>query len=138
MHLKHMSEHGMKELHVRDLLNVCNLSKLEFHEQCIFGNHNRVKLNVSVCTTKGILDYMHFDAWGPSRKTSHGGANYMLTIIDDYSRRAWISFLKYKSHVFDVFRKWKFMVEKQTEKKDKFLCTDNVMKFCSTPSMLGG
>jgi hypothetical protein len=31
---------------------------------------------------------VHVDVWGPSRKTSLlGGANYMLTIVDDYSRK---------------------------------------------------
>jgi transposase InsO family protein len=132
MRLGHMSEHGMAELHRRDLLDGCNLSKFEFCEHCIFGKHKRVKFNASVHTTKGILDYVHADVWGPSRKTSLGGANYMLTIIDDYSRKVWPFFLKHKSDVFDAFRKWKVMVEKQTEKKVKLLRTDNGMEFCST------
>jgi hypothetical protein len=41
-----------------------------------------VKFNTSVHTTKGTLDYVHADLWGPSRKPSLGGARYMLTIID--------------------------------------------------------
>uniref|UniRef100_A0ACD5YJF3 Uncharacterized protein n=1 Tax=Avena sativa TaxID=4498 RepID=A0ACD5YJF3_AVESA len=105
MRLGHMSEQGMAELVKRELIDDCNLSKYEFCEHCIFGKHKRVKFNASVHTTKGILDYVHADVWGPSRKTSIGGANYMLTIIDDYSRK--------------------------TEKKVKVLRTDNGMEFCS-------
>jgi hypothetical protein len=30
---------------------------------------------------------VHADLRGPSRKKSLGGASYMLTIIDDYSRK---------------------------------------------------
>uniref|UniRef100_A0ACD5YBP3 Uncharacterized protein n=1 Tax=Avena sativa TaxID=4498 RepID=A0ACD5YBP3_AVESA len=131
MHLGHMSEQGMAELVKRELIDGCNLSKFEFCEHCIFGKHKRVKFNASVHTTKGILDYVHADVWGPSRKTSIGGANYMLTIIDDYSRKVWPYFLKHKSDVFDAFKKWKVMVEKQTEKKVKVLRTDNGMEFCS-------
>jgi hypothetical protein len=85
--LGHMSEHGMPELIKRELLVCCNMSKLEFCEHCIFGKHKRVKFNASVHTTKGILEYVHADLWGPSRKKSLCGASYMLTIIDDYSRK---------------------------------------------------
>jgi transposase InsO family protein len=131
MRLGHMSEQGMAELVKRELIDGCNLSKFEFCEHCIFGKHKRVRFNASVHTTKGILDYVHADVWGPSRKTSIGGANYMLTIIDDYSRKVWPYFLKHKSDVFDAF-KWKVTVEKQTEKKVvKVLRTDNCMEFCS-------
>jgi hypothetical protein len=46
MRFGHMSEHGMVELHRRNLLDGCNLSKLEFYEHCIFGKHKRVKFSV--------------------------------------------------------------------------------------------
>jgi hypothetical protein len=85
--LGHMSKLGMAELVKRELIDGCDLSKFEFCEHCIFGKHKSVKFNASVHTTKGILDYAHADVWGPSRRTSNGGANYMLTIIDDYSRK---------------------------------------------------
>jgi hypothetical protein len=129
--LGHMSELGMAELAKRELIDGCDLGNLEFCEHCIFGKHKRVKFNASVHTTKGILDYVHADVWGPSRRTSNGGANYMLTIIDDYSRKVWPYFLKHKSDVFNAFKKWKVMVETQTEKKVKILRTDNGMEFCS-------
>jgi hypothetical protein len=130
-HLGHMSEHGMAELIKRELLVGCNMSKLEFCEHCIFGKHKRVKFNASVHTTKVILEYVHADLWGPSLKKSLGVGSYILTIIDDYSRKVWSYFLKHKYEAFDAFRKWKVMIEKQTEKKVKLLRTDNVMKFCS-------
>lgn len=120
MRLGHMSEHGMAELVKRELIDGCNLSKLEFCEHCVYGKHKRVKFIFSVHTTKGILYYVHADVWGPSRKISIGGANCMLTIIDDYSRKVWPYFLKHKSDVFGAFKKWKAMVENQTERKVNF------------------
>ena len=69
---------------------------------------------------------------GPSRKPSLGGARYMLTIIDYYSRKVWPYFLKHK---YDVFKDWKVMVERQTERKVKFLRADNGM--CFVPKLLG-
>jgi hypothetical protein len=56
---------------------------------------------------------VHADLWGPSHKKSLGGASYVLTIIDDYSRKVWPYFLEHKYEDFDAFRKWKFMIEKQ-------------------------
>ena len=97
----------------------------------MFDKHKRVKFNTSTHISKGILDYMHPDLWGPSCKPSLGGAHYMLTIIDDYSRKAWSYFLKDKSEAFSAFKEWKTMVENQTEKKLKKLRTDNEMEFYS-------
>jgi transposase InsO family protein len=68
---------------------------------------------------------------GPSRKKSFGGSSDMLTIIDDYSRKVWPYFLKHKYEAFDAFRKWKVMIEKQTEKKVKLLRVDIGIEFCS-------
>ena len=38
----------------------------------------------------------------------------MLTIIDDFSSKVWVFFLKQKSDVFLTFKDWKTMIEKQT------------------------
>jgi hypothetical protein len=129
--LGHMSEHGLTELIKKELLVGCNMSKLKFCEHCIFVKHKRVKFNASVHTTKGILEYVHADLWGPSRKKSLGGSSYMLTITNDYSKKVWPYILKHKYEAFDDFWKWKVMIEKQTNKKVKLLHIDNGMKFCS-------
>jgi hypothetical protein len=97
----------------------------------MFRKHKRVKFNTATHSSKGILDYVHSELWGPSRMPSLGGARYMLTIIDDYSRKVWPYFLKDKSEAFSAFKEWKTMVENQTEKKVKKLRTDNGMEFYS-------
>ncbi|KAG8481939.1 hypothetical protein CXB51_026741 [Gossypium anomalum] len=79
----------------------------------------------------GTLEYIHSDLWGPSKVPSRGGANSMLTFIDDFSRKVWAFFLKQKMDVFSVFKSWKIMIEKQTEKQIKYLRTDNGLEFCS-------
>ena len=131
MRLGHMSELGLAVLSKRGLLDGHSISKLDFCEHCVFGKHKRVKFNTSTHTSKGILDYVHSDLWGPSRKPSLGGARYMLTIIDDYSRKVWPYFLKDNSEAFPAFKEWKVMIENQTEKKVKKLRTDNGMELCS-------
>jgi len=114
MRLGHMSELGLAELNKKGLLASYQTGKLKFCEHCIFGKHKRVKFNTSTHTTEGILDYVHSDLWGPSRRKSLGGASYMLTIIDDYSRKVWPYFLKHEYVAFSTFKEWKIMIERQT------------------------
>ncbi|KAL6319440.1 hypothetical protein AAG906_014115 [Vitis piasezkii] len=57
-------------------------------------------------TVIGTLDYIHSDLWGPSQIVSHGDERYMLTFIDDYSRKDW------------------------TRKHIKHLRIDNSMQYC--------
>ncbi|KAG8480905.1 hypothetical protein CXB51_025479 [Gossypium anomalum] len=51
---------------------------------------------------KGTLEYIHSGLWGPSRVPSRGGANYMLTFIDDFSRKVWAFFLKKKNNGLEL------------------------------------
>ncbi|KAG8498693.1 hypothetical protein CXB51_005074 [Gossypium anomalum] len=105
MRLGHMSENGMVELSKRGLLDGQGICKLNSVSTVFLGSKREV----------------------PSR----GGANYMLTFIDDFSRKVWAFFLKQKSDVFSAFKSWKIMIEKQTGKQIKYLRTDNGLEFCS-------
>ncbi|KAG8481596.1 hypothetical protein CXB51_026522 [Gossypium anomalum] len=105
MRLGHMSENGMVELSKRGLLDGQGICKLNFCEHCVFGKQKRVRFTRGIHNTKETLEYIHSDLWGPSRVPSRGGANYMLTFIDDFSRK--------------------------TGKQIKYLRTDNGLEFCS-------
>jgi hypothetical protein len=138
MRLGHMSERGMRELHKRNLLTGIKSCKLDFCKYCIMGKQCRVRFKTAIHKTKGILDYVHSDIWGPVRTLSKGGAQYFMSFIDDYSRKAWVYFLKNKSEAFAKFKIWKAEVENQTGRKIKCLRTDNgteyrdgdFLKFC--------
>ncbi|KAG8481214.1 hypothetical protein CXB51_025952 [Gossypium anomalum] len=104
MRLGHMSENGMVELSKRGLLDGQGICKLNFCEHCVFGKQKRVRFTRGIHNTKETLEYIHSDLWGPSRVPSRGGANYMLTFIDDFSRKVWAFFLKQKSDIVQVRR----------------------------------
>ncbi|KAG8480706.1 hypothetical protein CXB51_025391 [Gossypium anomalum] len=74
MSLGHMSENGMVELSKRGLLDGQGICKLNIYDT------------------------------GPSRVPSRGGANYILTFIDDFSRKIWEFFLKQKCDIVQVRR----------------------------------
>ncbi|KAG8481120.1 hypothetical protein CXB51_025896 [Gossypium anomalum] len=94
------------------------------------GMQKRVRFTRGIHNKKGTLEYIHSDLWGPSKVPSRGGANYMLTFIDDFSRKVWAFFLKQKSDVLFVFKSWKILIEKQMGKQIKYLCIDNGLEFC--------
>lgn len=132
MRLGHMSDRGLIELSNRGSFGKCKISKVGFCDHCLFGKQKRVTfITPAMHVTKGILDYIHADVWGPSREASLSGARYMVTFIDDFSRKVWVYFLKHKSEAFDAFKSWKVMIEKQTEREIKKLRTDNGLEFCS-------
>ena len=56
-----------------------------------------------------------------------------MTFIDDYSRKTWICFLKSKEsdEVLDRFCEFKALVENQSGKKIKVLCSDNGGEYTS-------
>ena len=109
--LGYMSENGLTELSKRGLIDG-QIRKLEFYEHCVFGKQIRVSFSKGIHSTKGTLDYVHSDLWGPSQVPTKGGASYMLTVIDDFLRKVWVFFLRHKSEVFVTFRQWKTMIEK--------------------------
>lgn len=125
MRLGHMGERGMLELHKRKLLKGVKSCKLDFCKFCVLGKQCKVQFRPAVNKTKGILDYVHSDVWGPVRVASKAGSLYFVTFIDDYSRKVWVYFMRHKSEVFNKFRVWKAEVENQTGKRIKCLRTDN-------------
>jgi transposase InsO family protein len=132
MRLGHMGERGLQILSKEDLLGGHKIKSLEFCEHCVFGKLHRSKFPKAVHRTKGTLDYIHSDCWGPSRVESLGGHRYFMSVIDDYSRMTWVIMMKHKSEAFKNFRQWKTLVENQTGKKIKRLRTDNGLEFCSS------
>uniref|UniRef100_A0A2N9HUM1 Integrase catalytic domain-containing protein n=1 Tax=Fagus sylvatica TaxID=28930 RepID=A0A2N9HUM1_FAGSY len=138
MRLGHMNEHGMRELHKRNLLVGIRSCKLDFCKYCVMGKQCRVRFKTATHNTKGKLDYVHSDIWGPVRVSSKGGAQYFMSFIDDYSRKVWVYFLKNKFDAFATFKKWKAKVENHTGRKLNCLRTDNgteyrdgeFLKFC--------
>lgn len=50
------------------------------------------------------FELMHSGVWGPIRVSSLMGNQYLLTIIDDFSRYTWVFFLRTKAEVYSSSR----------------------------------
>jgi hypothetical protein len=49
-------------------------------------------------------ELLHMDLIGPSRVRSAGGKWYVLVVVDDYSRYAWVFFLEDNGEMFGFVR----------------------------------
>jgi hypothetical protein len=106
----------------------CTLD-FDFCEHCIYGKQNRVRFPSGATRSKGILELIHSDVFGPIPIPSLGKSVHYVSFIDDFSRNTWIYFLRKKSEAFDKFKEFKALVENQTKNKIKVLRIDNGGEF---------
>ena len=62
------------------------------------------------------LQLIFSDVWGPA-PNSVGRHTYYVSFIDDYSKFSWIYLLKKRSYVFQVFKNFQALVERQFDSK---------------------
>ena len=92
---------------------VCKGCVLTKHHQAPFDSGNAWHVS-------NPLDLVHSDLCNIN-KTSLASARYVLSFIDDISCYTWVYFLKNKSHVFEIFKEFRALVEKQCGQPIKFL-----------------
>lgn len=98
-------------------------------EACAKGKQHRLPFEVSNSQTKMILELIHSDIMGPMETRSIGHARYILTFINDFTRKLFIYFLMEKPQTFKTFVEFRNFVEKQTDCKVKTLWTENGTKY---------
>lgn len=134
--LGHLGYGGMCKLKAasKGLHFTGSIESLKGCVSCSEGKSARKPFNKAdaVIKTTGLLDMLHMDVCGPMETTSHGGARYFATIIDDYSRKVFVSFLTEKSAVVNAFRSFKAMAENQCGRKIKRLRSDNGTEFVNS------
>ena len=55
----------------------------------------------------------------------------IMSLIDDYSRKTWIYFLKVKDEVFGKFKEFKSLIENHRERRIKTLRIENGGEYTS-------
>ncbi len=130
---------SLKELDA--MVDGMNLKEMLLHhicEGCIKGKHQITSFpKVGVMRVSQLLEIVHIDMCRPMRITSHGGAWYFFTFIDDFSRKIHVYFLKAKGDAFEKLKQYKVLVEKKLVTKsksydltkEKNLCTRNLTHF---------
>lgn len=133
--LGHLGIQDLGELSKKKMvlgMNVKTTSTEVICEPCIQGKIHRLpfpKQTQHRATEK--LALVHTDVCGKMGVPSLNGGEYFLTFIDDQTRFVWIFILKKKSQVFETFKVWKSMVEKESDCSLKVLRSDNGGEFTS-------
>ncbi|KAK8936449.1 hypothetical protein KSP39_PZI012283 [Platanthera zijinensis] len=86
MRLTYTEEASLRALSRQGLIKRAKNCKLDLCEHCVIGKKTRVSFGTTVHSTKGILDYVHADVWGPTKTKSFTGRQYFVSFIDGYSR----------------------------------------------------
>uniref|UniRef100_A0AAV1UBQ4 Polyprotein n=1 Tax=Peronospora matthiolae TaxID=2874970 RepID=A0AAV1UBQ4_9STRA len=83
----------------------------------------------SLTRTSLVLELVHTDVMGPMKTVSKGGARFVLTFVDDYSRFVAAYFMKHKSEVAARLSEFKAFYENQWGKHLKCIRSDNGTEF---------
>ena len=133
--LGHLGVQNVKLLQSKNLvvgMDLGDACELPFCEGCVEGKLHRLPFPRGESTrASSLLEIVHSDLCGPMRSESLGGARYVLTFIDDKSRKVFCYFLKSKSEVLERFKNFKAFVENDVGKRIKVLRSDNGGEYCS-------
>lgn len=97
---------------------------------CVKGKQARLPFKSKGKRAKDLLDIVHSDLMGKIEVPSQSGALYLITFVDDFSRKVFTVPITHKSQALEEFAKFKAAVENQTSRKIKTLRTDNGTEYC--------
>jgi transposase InsO family protein len=101
-------------------------------ENCLVGRQHRDPFpKASMWRASNILQLVHADICGPINPVSNGKKGYLITFIDDFSKKTWVYFLMEKSEALSTFKSYKARVEKETGFYIRSLRTDRGGEFTS-------
>ncbi|CAL8178296.1 unnamed protein product [Prunus armeniaca] len=129
LHLKGLNHLKEKEMvyglpHLEDVNEVC--------EGCQFRKQHREWFPKNQAWRASTpLELVHMDLCGPMQNGSLAGNKYFMLLINDCTRMIWVYFLRYKSDTLNCFRKFKSMVELQSDFKVKCVRSDKGGEFTS-------
>ncbi|RVW66685.1 Retrovirus-related Pol polyprotein from transposon TNT 1-94 [Vitis vinifera] len=130
----HLSFKGLRTLQYKEMVR--GLPQLKASSKvctdCMVGKQHRDAIpKRSLWRASQRLQLVHADICGPIKPVSNSKKRYLISFIDDYSRKVWIYFLTEKSEAFTTFKNYKNLVEKET---GAFICclrTDRGGEFTS-------
>lgn len=130
----HLNHKGLQTLSLNKM--VIGLPSLKSSQKictvCLTGKQHRMSVpKRSLWRASKQLQLVHSDLCGPIKPASNNGKRYILSFIDDLTRKAWVYFLHEKSETFAIFKSFKACVEKELGAYITCLRTDRGGEFCS-------
>ncbi|PRQ42077.1 putative RNA-directed DNA polymerase [Rosa chinensis] len=130
----HLSFKGLRTLQYRKMVKGLPDFKMssKLCKDCMVGKQHRESIpKKSMWRASHRLQLIHSDICGPIKPLSNSRKRYLISFIDDYSRKTWVYFLYEKSQAFTTFKSFKCLVEKETGDYIQCLRTDRGGEFTS-------
>ena len=131
----HLSYKGLLTLRNKEMVTgLPDIGRVQITcEACVKGKHHRVPFpKQSKWRSTEKLELIHSDLCGPISPPSNSQKRYLISFIDDFSRKTWIYFVVEKSEAFHIFKAFKTFMEKQSGSFIKCLRTDRGGEYNST------
>ena len=94
-------------------------------DSCFCNKSQQLPFYVSSLKSRGPLDLLYSDVWGPAPVTSSKGFRFYIIFVDHYTKYTWFYPLCHKSDVLTIFPKFKATVENYFKKTIVSLYSDN-------------
>lgn len=105
-------------------------------DSCHIGKQRKLPFPNSVTHSNAPFKILHVDIWGPFSIISVLGHKYFLTLVDDYSRYTWVTFLKTKGQAKNSIIQFVAYIENQFNTSLKCLRSDNGSEFLALSNFL--
>ena len=120
----HYHLNALKYLHDKQILR--NLPPIQVYDDvcdaCLLGELHRQHFPIEKAwRAREKLELVHTDLCSPMRTLFLSENKYFILFIDDFTRMTWVYFLRQKSNVLHVFKKFKSLVETESGCKIKHL-----------------
>ena len=130
----HLSYTGLKTLSSKQMVNGLPAVTVprEICTYCLTGKQHRKPMpKKSLWKASNKLQLVHADVCGAINPISSSNKRYILSFIDDFSRKIWLYFLNEKSETFSHFKRFKVLVEKEAGVSIRCLRIDRGGEFTS-------
>lgn len=131
----HLNHDGLRMLaHRKMVVGLPNLKPTkELCTTCLTGKQHRESMpKKSSWRASKHLQLVHSDICGPITPASHSDKRYILSFIDDFTRKTWVYCLHEKTEAFTTFKSFKASVEKEIGEYITCLRTDRGDEFNSS------
>lgn len=130
----HLNYQGLRTLAYRKMVDGVPLLKVpeKLCEACFVGKQHRESIpKQSSWRASKQLQLVHSDLCGPIKPASNSDKRYIISFIDNFSRKTWVYFLHEKPKAFIAFKNFKACVEKEIGAHITCLRTDRGGEFNS-------
>ncbi|CAJ2632337.1 unnamed protein product [Trifolium pratense] len=101
-------------------------------DKCCISKQSRNSYNTEMPSrATRRLEAIHSDVCGPFEEKSMGGNSYFVSFIDEFTRKLWIYMIAKKSEVFDVFKKFRIIVQNESGEVISKIRTDGGGEYTS-------